>query len=337
MSINDLLEDTTINIPEHQRAYVWNYMKQSALIDTIMEGLPTHALFLYQDVIAGKIQRDLEDGQQRWMTVKKFTQGEFVWRPLNQPQQERKFTDFTSAEQSKFLRYSFTIYLMEQIPMEMRLSLFQRLQDGTPLTNGQRFKAASHLPIVKLAKDIMNDPRCHEAWGSHKDTKGNTVLANAMAIASALALGNSNWITTSYGILGPEIYKAKDTPMNKDLVESRLTQLLSVYARADVLHPTTHVNKKKQWKVGTFTGYILYTILQPDRVWEEDMELWANYIVRVRRDEASIGILRFKTPNSRNWTAARWHQGLLNVQDPESIHISADTSVSYDDDEDDDE
>lgn len=318
-TISDLLADDTIVIPEHQRAYVWTSSKQSGLIDTIMESLPTHALFLYQSVVDGKIQQDLEDGQQRWMTVKKFVNNEFMWKPVDQPTIQRKYSDLTSAEQAKFQRYQFAICQMTNMTLETRLSLFQRLQDGIPLSNGQRFNAASNLPIVKLAKELMKDPRCHEAWGDHKETKTNTVLANAMAIASGLALGDTDLITTSYGILGPVLYKHKATPINKELVEERLIKLLSVYTRVDTLHPISATKKKQQWNVGKYTGYILYTILQTDRNWLEDLELWANYIVGVRRDETTIRILRYNAPPSRNWNALRWQQGLQNVESPESI------------------
>ena len=327
--IKDLLADESITIPEHQRTYVWNHAKQSALIDTIMEGLPTHALFLYQHIVDGRLNRDLEDGQQRWMTIKKFVNGEFEWKPTN-----RKFSDFTPEEVSKFMSYSLTICLMENMSMELRLSLFQRLQDGAPLSNGQRFKAASHLPVVKLANELMTHSCCHEIWGQHKETKGNTVLANAMAIASALAFGSDQLITTSYAILGPVIYKNKDVPVNKEDAEERLRKLLSVYTLADEIYPITNLAKKKQWKVGTYTGYILYTMLQEGRDWEYDREMWANYIVRVRRDEAAIRILRHNAPASRNWSAERWRQGLENVQNPEATYTSQESS-SLDDEEED--
>jgi hypothetical protein len=307
-SIEELLEDNTISIPEHQRPYIWDAKKASAFLETIMESLPTQSIFMYEEIANGELKRWLEDGQQRWLTVTKFVNNQFgdsvKWN-------SRKYSEFSFEEKRLFQSYKFTIQLMYNISLEKRLSLFQRLQDGRPLTNGQRFHACSHKPLVMLAKQIMTDPRCIAVWGRKNETASKTALANSMAIASGLALNNDNKIVSSYAILGEEVFKT--TELDNDCIESRLAKLLDVYARVQELCPANETEKRKQWNVGLYTGYILYTMRQPDRDWEQDATMWVNYIVRVRRDKSAICILKHNAPASRNWNRERWQQGLENI------------------------
>lgn len=307
-SVQDMLEDNTISIPEHQRPYIWDAKKASLFIDTVMENMPTQSIFMYEEIVGGELKHWLEDGQQRWFTVLYFVTGKsgdaVKWN-------SRKYSDFSFEEKLTLQNYKFTIQMMYNISLEKRLTLFQRLQDGKPLTNGQRFHACSHKPLVMLAKRIMANERCHAVWGKKNDTPNKTFLANAMAIASGLALHNDNKIVTSYALLGEDVFST--TSLDEPLVESRLTKLLSVYSRVQELCPVNETEKKKQWNVGMYTGYILYTMRQPGRYWDEDFEMLVNYIIRVRRDKAAISILRYNAPASRNWNRERWQQGLENI------------------------
>ena len=308
-TIKEMLEDGAICIPEHQRPYIWDTKKAALFIDTIMDDLPTQSIFMYEEILNGELKRWLEDGQQRWLTVSKFVNGDFgdsvKWNG-------KKYDEFSLEEKLMFQNYKFTVQMMYKMPMEKRLTLFQRLQDGKPLTNGQRFHACSHKPLVMLAKRIMlNNERCTAVWGKKNDTASKTFLANCMAIASGLALNNDNKIVTSYALLGEDVFAT--TTLDEELIESRLSKLLDVYARVQAECPVNEVEKRKQWNVGMYTGYILYTMRQPDRNWEEDAKMWVDYIVRVRRDASAIKILKHKAPASRNWNRERWQQGLENV------------------------
>lgn len=314
--IQDLLEDRSIDIPEHQRPYVWDAKRGSAFLDTIMKSLPTHAVFLYQTISNGEIKRYIEDGQQRFMTIKFFVTKDDRGKHLRWS--GKQFEEFTFAEQAILNNYMITVNTMENIPQDDRIMLFQRLQEGKPLTSGQRFAALADKPLVRLAKRIMEDERCHAIWGNHKETSSRTVLSNAMAIAAGLCLPNDNHITSSYEIIGPEIFA--NPTIDEDLANQRLTRLIEVYSLADELCPSlTMVQKKKQWKVGQYTGYILYTMRQPGRNWETDKQMWAEYLARVRRDSSAEFILYDNKPSSRNWNRERWAQGLWNLENPDEV------------------
>jgi len=237
------------------------------------------------------------------------------------------FAELSVFDKSKIENYPFTVCTLENVSREDRISLFQRLQDGIPLTNGQRFNACSGMPLVKLARRIVDDPRSELVWGKRKETAGFTVLTNAVAIAAGLNLPCDDLITTSYIALGEELAR----PLDEMLVNERFDKLLEVYSRADEQCPVGLQDRKKQWAVGAFTGYILYTMRQPDSDWEKDSQMWVDYIVRCRRDPVAYSILSFEKPASRVWSRIRWSVGVENVRNPDRVRVGA--SVSSDDEE----
>jgi hypothetical protein len=341
-SVRDIDNDDTICIPEHQRPYVWDGRRAALFIETILSGLPTHALFLYQEVNDGKLKKWLEDGQQRWLTVRGYMHPEDeknkdIVKSWAKWDDYTKFEDLSAENKEKIKSYMFTIYTIEKIDFVERMMLFQRLQDGKPLTNGQRFNACSNMSIVRLAKRILNDARCRIIWALPSnltdkggDTKGFTYLTNAMAIASGIAVKNVSYIVTSYNLLGPHInIKYDDADANQ-----RLDKLIDVYQRADKAYPVGKATVKKQWAVGTYTGYILFNLLQSDIDWEKDSQMWVDYIVRCRKDKAAYNILQSSKPKSRNWTSDRWSLGLEYVRDPS---LADDVSDATEEDQDEDD
>lgn len=337
-SVRSLLSDETLDIPEHQRPYVWDGKKASAFIESVLSDLPTHALFLYQAVEGGMLKKWLEDGQQRWLTIKGYIQNikdiKANWKRWNESgtDVQEYYSDLSEQNKQKILNYQFTIYTLENMSYDDRMCLFQRLQDGKALTNGQRFNACINMPLIRLAKRILDDPRCHAIWGRRVESKGYTALTNAVAIAAGLALQNDDRIVTSYNLLGPDLHK----PYDEEDVNQRLYYLIDIYNRAQEVCKVGINDLKKQWPVGYFTGYILYNMNQPDIDWKADSQMWVDFIVRCRRDKAAYYILKSSQPASRNWTRERWGKGLEHVRNPELIDVLHSSSDEDDDDETDD-
>jgi hypothetical protein len=329
-TIKDMINDSRIDIPAHQRQYIWTEKQVNGFLITIMDCMPTLSLIMYEEVVNGKNVRWLEDGQQRFMSIKKFYNGELG---SNVHWNNKKYAEFSQEEKTRFENYPLTITTMEDVPYERRVALFQAIQDGTPLTNGERFHAYSHSPLVKFAKKIMTEESCVAVWGPVKDDKKKKSLANAVAIASGLAFQNIDAITTSYDILGKNGFLERE--FCEDEAMSRLDNLLGVYKRADELCPTTLTKKKPQWDAGKYTGYILYCMCLSARDWHADKEMFAEFIARVRRDKLAMKILCYKKPATRNWNSGRWKQGVDNLENIE--HVEHLIGVSDDDENDDSE
>jgi len=346
-SARDLINDEKVNIPKHQRPYMWSTKQANGFLETIMDGMPTLNLILYEEVVDNKLIRWLEDGQQRLMTIKRFVDGTLDKVRWN----GKTFSEFSIEEKDSFKNYLFTITTIESVPYERRIALFQAIQDGTPLTNGQRFHACSHSPLVKLAKNIMTDSRLTDVFGySPTCDKKNNSLANAIAIASGLAFNDNDAISTSYDIIGMKGYLDPNIDINLEHVDTRIGKLLSVYHRADEICPNTTIvttNKKTglqktviklvkpKWNAGIYIGYILYAMNLPERNWENDKEMFAQFIARVRLNNKYMHILTYSTPVARNWNSARWKKGLYNLDNLESIeskiHINDSESNSESD------
>jgi hypothetical protein len=329
-TIKYMIDDAKVEIPIHQRPYVWLPRQAQAFLETVMDGMPTLNLILYEEIVNGKLVRWLEDGQQRFMTVKKFFKGDFgdtvKWN-------NKTFEEFSQDEKTRFENYLFTITTMEDVPYNRRVALFQAIQEGTPLTNGQRFHAYAHSPVVAFAKSILSNPECVKVWGTPKDDLKKKNLANAVAIACGLAFQNIDAITTSYDILGKNGFLTKE--FNQNDADARLAKLLSVYQRADEVCPTTMTKKNPQFDAGKYTGYIVYSMCLPDRTWDMDKEMFAQFIARVRREKAAMSILAWKKPVTRNWNSGRWEQGLWNLDNIETVERN--TGLVSSDDEESDE
>jgi len=331
-SIKDLINDLKVDLPDYQRTYMWLPRQANAFLVSIMDEMPILSLIFSEEIVDGKLVRWLEDGQQRFMTVKKFFNGEFgdsvKWN-------NKKFEEFSPDEKTRFLNYPFTVTTMEDVSYERRQAHFQAIQDGTPLTMGQRFNACTRSPIVAFAKSILSNPECVKVWGAPKDDPKKKNLANAVAIASGLAFQNIDAIVSSYDIIGKNGFLTKE--FNQDDADARLVKLLSVYQRADEVCPTTMTKKKPQFDAGKYTGYILYSMCLPDRVWDVDKEMFAQFIARVRREKTAMSILAWKKPVTRNWNSGRWSQGVWNLDNIATVERSAGLISSDDDDEDDED
>jgi hypothetical protein len=77
------------------------------------------------------------------------------------------------------------------------------------------------------------------------------------------------------------------------------------------VYAITPADKKKQWEAGRISGYILASLIHgytPNLV-----DLWAIYLVNVRKGDDSLAVLHAKKPASRNWNSNRWRIGYENV------------------------
>jgi len=273
-----------------------------------MQGRPMPPLIVRQTIEDGKCVRWLEDGQQRYKSMKNFYENKFSYK-------NTLYKDFSEADRVKFLTYKIPILTYENATTEETIEMFDNFQNGVPLTPGQRFHARLDTPLVKYARERLLTPDKHfyaraaAVWGPHEsksDTKTKRVLMNAMAIAGGVAYG-ADHITTSYDVLGPILNKSFDMKQ----ADSLLDKLLRVYELVATSQPFTPDEKKGHWPVGEFTGYVLASLIASPT--NDTIEKWAAYANDVRGKEDRYHELHANMPASRNWNAARWRQGYDNI------------------------
>lgn len=310
-SLNAIVTDESIRIPDHQRPQIWKKDRQQKLINTIMKGQPMPPLIIRETIENGERFRWLEDGQQRYWSIKNFHTNNIRY-------ENTLFKDLSENDRVHFLTYKIPILTYENATLDETIEMFDNFQNGVPLTPGQRFHARLNTNLVKYARERLLTPgmyfynRATDVWGSHKsdsDTKTKKVLMNAMAIAGGVAYG-TNHITTSYDVLGPILNNEFDTE-NADML---LDKLITVYERVTTVPGNsiyTPDEKKQHWPVGELTGYVLASlIISPT---EETITKWVDYIVSVRDKVHKYANLHANMPASRNWNSVRWRIGYDNI------------------------
>lgn len=307
-NLGEVINDERIRIPEHQRPEIWSKPRQQGLINTIMQGRPMPPLIIRETIDNGERSRWLEDGQQRYMSMKNFYNNKFSYK-------NTYYKDFSENDRVKFLTYKIPVLTYENATIEETIEMFDNFQNGVPLTPGQRFHARLDTPLVKYARERLLTPGMHfyaratAVFGPHEsrnDTKTKRILMNAMAIVGGVAHG-ADHITTSYDVLGPILTQ----PFNIERADSLLDKLLKVYEEVASYQPFTPDEKKSHWPVGELTGYVLASLISSPT--DETIEKWVSYITGVRGRENRYSELHANMPASRNWNAARWNLGYDNI------------------------
>lgn len=142
------MSEAQLQIPEHQRFYVWSESKQVSLIDSIMVDNPVPLMVFTEEIINGKIITFVQDGQQRLITIQKFMLGEFQWNNKN-------YENFDEDERYNFLGYKITCEIIKNPTLEQISDIFERLNSGKPLTDNDKFWNRRASSLVSFALDEL--------------------------------------------------------------------------------------------------------------------------------------------------------------------------------------
>lgn len=147
-----------------QRSYVWENKRRSELIWSIIMGYPIPPMYAKRgETDNNKIKvYDILDGQQRSVTLYKFTNDEFALSDLkpipylDEEGEEQKidisglkFSELDEEIQDVIMEKTFTIYYFDDLLQTEQAEMFRRLNNGKPLTAKNRTLAAC-VDIEKL-------------------------------------------------------------------------------------------------------------------------------------------------------------------------------------------
>jgi hypothetical protein len=324
---HSLLDDKTIQIPDHQRPEIWETWRKQALVETILDGRPMPNLTIRRAIEGGAEVNWLEDGQQRYWSMVRYTQDAYA--ALLPSGIQKKYSELTPVEKATFDYYPVYIMTYEGATASQTFRMFQDLQSSKPLTPGQRFHAMSSVsPIVQFAKEHILEGtgpiavRARKVFGlpdkpikgkpgSHgADNKRCVMLQNAMVIAAGVCLGE-DLIKSSYDEVGPHLMR----PVPAEAL-TRLQTLVEIYEFVDDARkwPKTLL-KKYQWPVGRLTGFILWSIIVcGDADTDPLMEAWSRFLLYARADVGKLHLLtNTGAAISRNLTKERWSSGFAAV------------------------
>ena len=305
-------------VPDHQREYVWPPAKQRLLIESVFKGYPIPSIMVTED---DKNRYSLNDGQQRMETFWRYYTGAFAIGG-------RRFEELTEDEKRIFLEYKVPIVDTTGATRDQEMEIYDLLNQGVALSHGEKLWNRRSKPLVAMAERLFLTPgtglhaQAVEVFGDYLagEDKRHSRIANAVAYVAGAAYG-SHMISTSYAKLWDILEHDRDKP-DQPPDEARATtilrKLLDVYRSADVIRRPTARKAISQWKIGTFSAYILHSIL----VTEDDPELWAEvcggwiqFLVRSRQNVNLEARLYRGTSKSNNITLEKCQKILENILD----------------------
>lgn len=170
---------TKFHIPDHQRFYVWTSRQEIKLIDTILNNYPIPDVIVSDTEIRGV--QEQEDGQQRFTALWRYFHNLFPYVP----EQYIGCVDAPHIYYSEVpKKHESNSYILGEIDPDAKRQLdgyvititeikideidnnrtaiiseiFERLNSGKPLTDGDKIWNRKDTPIVNAALEIGQDP-----------------------------------------------------------------------------------------------------------------------------------------------------------------------------------
>lgn len=126
-------DENDIFVPDYQRDFVWDEVRQSKLIESITLGLPIPIVFMAEDS-NGRLE--IVDGSQRIRTLAAFLEDDLTLTALDRLTElnELKYSDLPKSRQKKINNTPIRmIVLSEAATEEVRNDLFERINRGSDL------------------------------------------------------------------------------------------------------------------------------------------------------------------------------------------------------------
>ena len=335
MQLADLVQDFDegrIKIPPHQREFCWDLGRQRKFIQSILKGYPIPSILLSKETLSDPTHV-LEDGRQRITTVSRFRKNLFAVA-FETNGEELMYSQLSMDDRARIDHEIIVAWTFCNATPLDRIEIFDWHQNGAPLSSGERYHAQYASAVVNFVKRLLMTAgtgyhdRAAAIWGIRGDPaeppegfvsadKRRKWLLSAVALGLGIAYGpanaNKNYESGRELIVVP-IFPGKQEAMKRDL--ERIFEIYeAVQGRLAPKNPKKWLNA--HWDLGTFTGYILYSlsitsrrahndaqkglplgqrvsfeksgIYQPDSLKDKPMEWaylkegWVNYIVSVRR------------------------------------------------------
>ena len=129
-------QGTYIMDPDFQRDFIWKENKQSKLIESVIMRIPLPVFYLAENK-KGKIV--IVDGLQRLSTFQQFLKNKLRLKlPGREDLDKKYFKDLSAKLQNRVEDFNLILYIIDsKIPERAQLDIFERVNDGVPLTRQQ--------------------------------------------------------------------------------------------------------------------------------------------------------------------------------------------------------
>lgn len=332
----NMLQEEELRIPLHQREYCWPPLRQQQFIHTILQGMPTQAIIMRRDGRGEELPVSLEDGRQRLTTLQMFLRDEILTKDGT------KFSELSSILQNQVRSYSFAVTTYWNATTEQIVNIFDRFQNGTPLTIGERLHSMSDIsPIVKLAKKLLLTvgegvhDRAVGSWGHRAGAdRRRKNLLNAVMIVGGIAFGpqaiTKKWLDIQ------EYLSRTISPEDEQRIVKTLRDILNIYEVVENQKPVRGSSiKNAQWAVGKITGYLIWSFYTFPTETVRLTNGWVEFLSRARDTPSLLQeTLQKDTGAARFYTERRFRMGYLRVFNPaEAERLTNGAADDLEDDE----
>lgn len=174
--------------PEYQRSkFVWDLKDKSRLIESLLLGLPVPEIYC-ASLEGGTVE--VIDGQQRLTAVTDFCKNSYALRDLEFLGQfnKMKFRDLTKEAQERIMQYSILMRVIPKVDptwgSRLARTMFQRLNEGKPMTPAELFKGNADGPARDLISATAEAVQKITGKRGKKDKR-----SGAYSLAAAVLLG----------------------------------------------------------------------------------------------------------------------------------------------------
>lgn len=144
--------------PPYQRRSVWNQDYKDYFIDTVLNGLPAPAIFIYQEITPEGVSKvSIVDGKQRLSTLFEFAKDEFpIYEKATIGRFRGKFfKDLDNETKQNFWKYQFAIEYLPSSDEQVISNVFERINRNVIKLTPQELRHAKYSGVfITTAEDL---------------------------------------------------------------------------------------------------------------------------------------------------------------------------------------
>jgi hypothetical protein len=144
--------------PPYQRRSVWNQDYKDYFIDTVLNGYPAPAIFIYQEITPEGISKiSIVDGKQRLSTLFEFANNQFpiYEKATVQRFRGKYFKDLDTNDKQEFWKYQFAIEYLPSSDEQVIGNIFDRINRNVIKLTPQELRHAKFNGVfINLAEDL---------------------------------------------------------------------------------------------------------------------------------------------------------------------------------------
>ena len=173
-TINDVIQRINggryVMDPDFQRDFIWNELKQSKLIESVIMRIPLPVFYLAEDEDGRMI---VVDGLQRLSTFDRFIKNKLHLKLSDRLELNgRKFSELSAKLQNRVEDCNLIMYIVDsKAPERAKLDIFERVNGGVPLTRQQMRNCLFQGESTKFLKEEAKSAHFLKATGNSLNKK----------------------------------------------------------------------------------------------------------------------------------------------------------------------